>query len=423
MKRKYLMKLGIMLICGSLTASVPVFAKEQPEEKWQYTQKQQNGNTLYTFEELQLSIPEDWEGKIVTGVEKGSITFYHKDSLEAGKKDGETGCGALFTIYCSADYDFAENLPNYYLVGSGEKGIYYITVPGDLHGYQKDETILNQWKEMSEEVEEICKNVKTKNPGAPAYTVTEVNFREKDSMSGKILDVIPSDTEIWITGNLEQDWVKANFDNEDGYVSADYLELPDLSDEEEDNGNSGSSYEKEDTGDSDADAQNTSEKEEDAGDEDSSDGNGEDKTEIPFQGFNQCAVYDENGNERIIRAAEDKNWYDESGVYYGTFEDVDNAIERGSITNENGETYYFSPANIPGSNIKVIDDGYGRSIEISRGDDGLWYDAEGNCYGADGAAMVQEDQAEESGGSLDGSGEETQDDSGSNDSSSENSVE
>ena len=121
MKRKYLMKLGIMLICGSLTASVPVFAKEQPEEKWQYTQKQQNGNTLYTFEELQLSIPEDWEGKIVTGVEKGSITFYHKDSLEAGKKDGETGCGALFTIHCSADYDFAENLPNYYLVEAAKK--------------------------------------------------------------------------------------------------------------------------------------------------------------------------------------------------------------------------------------------------------------------------------------------------------------
>ena len=390
------MKLGMMLICGSLAAGVPVFAEKQPEEKWEYTQKQQNGNILYIFEELQLSIPEDWEGKFVTGIEKGSITFYHKDSLEAGKKDGETGCGALFTIHCSSDYDFAENLPNYYLAGSGEKGIYYITVPGDLHGYQKDETILSQWKEMSADVEEICKNVKTKNPGAPAYTVTEVNFRDKDSMSGKILDVIPSDTEIWITGNLEQDWVKVNFDNEDGYVSADYLELPDLSDEEGKSENSGSSYEKEDTKDSDADAQNSSEKEENADNEDSSGGDGEDKTEIPLQGFNQCVVYDENGNARTIKEAEDMNWYDEDGVYYGTFEDVDDGIERGSITNENGETYYFRVQDIPGSDTRVIDDGNGTNIEISRGDDGLWYDEEGNCYGADGAAMIQENEDTES---------------------------
>ncbi len=396
MKRKYLMKLGMMLICGSLAAGVPVFAEKQPEEKWEYTQKQQNGNILYIFEELQLSIPEDWEGKFVTGIEKGSITFYHKDSLEAGKKDGETGCGALFTIHCSSDYDFAENLPNYYLAGSGEKGIYYITVPGDLHGYQKDETILSQWKEMSADVEEICKNVKTKNPGAPAYTVTEVNFRDKDSMSGKILDVIPSDTEIWITGNLEQDWVKANFDNEDGYVSTDYLELPDLSDEEGKSENSGSSYEKEDTKDSDADAQNSSEKEENADNEDSSGGDGEDKTEIPLQGFNQCVVYDENGNARTIKEAEDMNWYDEDGVYYGTFEDVDDGIEQGSITNENGETYYFRVQDIPGSDTRVIDDGNGTNIEISRGDDGLWYDEEGNCYGADGAAMIQENEETES---------------------------
>lgn len=390
------MKLGMMLICGSLAAGVPVFAEKQPEEKWEYTQKQQNGNILYIFEELQLSIPEDWEGKFVTGIEKGSITFYHKDSLEAGKKDGETGCGALFTIHCSSDYDFAENLPNYYLAGSGEKGIYYITVPGDLHGYQKDETILSQWKEMSADVEEICKNVKTKNPGAPAYTVTEVNFRDKDSMSGKILDVIPSDTEIWITGNLEQDWVKANFDNEDGYVSTDYLELPDLSDEEGKSENSGSSYEKEDTKDSDADAQNSSEKEENADNEDSSGGDGEDKTEIPLQGFNQCVVYDENGNARTIKEAEDMNWYDEDGVYYGTFEDVDDGIEQGSITNENGETYYFRVQDIPGSDTRVIDDGNGTNIEISRGDDGLWYDEEGNCYGADGAAMIQENEETES---------------------------
>ena len=92
-----------------------------------------------------------------------------------------------------------------------------MTVPGDLHGYQKDETLLNQWTEMSDDVETICESAESDNPGAPAYTTTDVNFREKDSMSGKIIRVIPSDEEVWITGNLDKDWTKVNYKEKDGY--------------------------------------------------------------------------------------------------------------------------------------------------------------------------------------------------------------
>lgn len=149
-----------------------------------------------------------------------------------------------------------------------------MTVPGDLHGYQKDETLLNQWTEMSDDVETICESAESDNPGAPAYTTTDVNFREKDSMSGKIIRVIPSDEEVWITGNLDKDWTKVNYKEKDGYVSSDYLELPGLKEEEE----SGNAY---------TDTEKESSKE---------DGYPEEEEEIPFQGFNQCVVYDENGH-------------------------------------------------------------------------------------------------------------------------------
>lgn len=87
MKRKDFMKLGVMFVCFSLAAGVPVFAAEQqPATKWQYTQKQDG--ILCVFDELKLKLPETWNGKFVTGVESGAITFYHKDSLNAGKRLG-----------------------------------------------------------------------------------------------------------------------------------------------------------------------------------------------------------------------------------------------------------------------------------------------------------------------------------------------
>ena len=74
MKRKDFMKLGVMFVCFSLAAGVPVVAAEQqPATKWQYTQKQEQDGILCVFDELKLKLPETWNGKFVTGVESGAI--------------------------------------------------------------------------------------------------------------------------------------------------------------------------------------------------------------------------------------------------------------------------------------------------------------------------------------------------------------
>lgn len=373
MKRKNITKLGLVLACGVLLAGVPVLAKTQTEQKWEYTQKQQTGGLVYAFDELELTLPSTWDGKFVTEVQDGSITFYHKDSLEAGNKDGETGCGALFTLHCSADYDFVENLENYYLVGSGEKGIYYATVPGDLHGYQKDQAILGQWVTMSDETQEIFQNIKTKNPGAPVYTNTGVNFRDKDSLAGKVLDVIDADTRVWATGNLELKWTKVRYDDQDGYVSSDYLEFPDLTEEEDlayETGQSGNT-----------DKKNTASNSKN------------DEEEIPFQGFDQCTVFDAEGNRHTIKMAEDKLWYDENGVLFGNYDYIDSSIERRSITNEYGEKFTFT---YPSDEVETDDDeipfqGFDQCIVysaegtpylIKAAEDKNWYDEFGVCFGS-----------------------------------------
>lgn len=54
-------------------------------------------------------------------------------------------------------------------------------------------------------------------------------------------------------------------------------------------------------------------------------------------------LYDKDGNAVHIQQAEDGNYYDENGVNYGSWEDVDDAgINGDPVTNENGETYYWS---------------------------------------------------------------------------------
>lgn len=72
----------------------------------------------------------------------------------------------------------------------------------------------------------------------------------------------------------------------------------------------------------------------------------EDQNSIDFidgPGAFSSMLYDKDGNAVHIQQAEDGNYYDENGVNYGSWEDVDDAgINGDPVTNENGETYYWS---------------------------------------------------------------------------------
>lgn len=64
-------------------------------------------------------------------------------------------------------------------------------------------------------------------------------------------------------------------------------------------------------------------------------------TELPFQGESQAMVYDiDTGEGFVIKRGEDNIWRDGSGVSFG---DVEDALIAGEpVTNENGETYYWT---------------------------------------------------------------------------------
>lgn len=370
MKQKFLKGMGVILTCGSLIVSISSSAwAKVPQAAWEYADDTEKGRIIYDFEEVVLKLPKDWEGKYEIEEQGDSAAFYHKASKEAGEKDGEESCGYIFSLNWSDNYDFAKNLPNYYLVGSGKDKVYYITVPGDLHGYHKNEELLNEWKKMSDDVTEICKSAVSEYPGAPMYTTSDVNFRDGQTTNSKVLDVIPSDSEVWVTGNLDMDWTYVAYDEKKGYVKSDYLEFPSVIDQ--------AGEEKSDTGDETNSNTGT--------DKGTSSGSGN-NSEIPPQGAFQMVLYNIYTDEDVIvKRGDDGNWYDDDGVSYG---DAEALMDEGSmIINENGDTFYWqilektpSGAIRQGAFQAMLYRSNGEGVLVKYRDGG-WYDENDVLYG------------------------------------------
>lgn len=388
MKHRYLRGMGLLAAGSVLGVGMAAAAYANTGEKrWEYVADKKEDNIVCSFRELKLSLPEEWEGKYDTETEEDSIAFYHKASREAGDKDGEVGCGYLFWLNYSENMDFTEKGPGYYLVGSGENGVYYITVPHDLHGYQKDARILKEWQDMSRDIEWICKNVNADNPGAPMYTTTGVNLRNGKSTEDKVLDVISSDSLVWVTGNMESGWVQVNHDDDKGYIKRDYLEF--RKNWEADSVDSGEN----DTGSGKADNLAEPGESPSRDNKDTDENNApKDDSEIPPQGAFQAVMYGSDGSSVLIKQASDGNWYDEAGVYYGTGDNIGDAMISGdSVTNSNGETFYWTLPEVEGEDPEIPPQGAfqammynadGESVVIRPGDDGNWYDESGVYYGS-----------------------------------------
>ena len=71
-------------------------------------------------------------------------------------------------------------------------------------------------------------------------------------------------------------------------------------------------------------------------------------TSIGKEDSNQTAdkkamIYDSEGNGRLISEADDGNWYDSDGNYYGSWEDIEDAmVNENGVTDQDGNKYYWT---------------------------------------------------------------------------------
>lgn len=146
-------------ILGSVCFGTAAMA-ELPEDLWEYTTAtDENGNIIFDFKEIEVTVPADWAGRCGMSVSDDRVTFYHMASREAQKAQGWTPGGRLLTVACSEDQSFTQTEPSYSIVGDGAYGTYYIALPTDVQGYTQEETIYNDWKDVSDDVEWIKSRV------------------------------------------------------------------------------------------------------------------------------------------------------------------------------------------------------------------------------------------------------------------------
>ena len=152
--------MGMVLMTTSLTP-VTAFAAVDTQNLLTFVNDtMDDGSQIYYFEEVAVTLPADWKGKVAVQAQDTSVTFYHKASKEKWQENYGTVGGKLFSLSYSVNSDFTE-LPSYYYVGFGEESVmnYFLTFPTDVQGYMEDESISEEYQQLFSEIDYVKDHV------------------------------------------------------------------------------------------------------------------------------------------------------------------------------------------------------------------------------------------------------------------------
>jgi len=152
--------LGMMLMGTSLTPVTAFAAVDMQNLLTFVNDTMDDGSQIYYFEEVAVTLPADWKGKVAVQAQDTSVTFYHKASKEKWQENYGTVGGKLFSLSYSVNSDFTE-LPSYYYVGFGEESVmnYFLTFPTDVQGYMEDESISEEYQQLFSEIDYVKDHV------------------------------------------------------------------------------------------------------------------------------------------------------------------------------------------------------------------------------------------------------------------------
>lgn len=178
---------GMTVLSGT---AMHAFA-DVPEDIWEYVQlEDEDDNIIYDFKEVEVAVPQDWEGKYKFETSENqdgtgsSVTFYHPASREAREKElgYKNEGGVLFSVCYSENYDFLDVLPSYQIIGSGEKGVYYLMFPTDVQGYLDGGKIWAEWETLTDDYDWIEARAQMIAPGEGIVDMDKVEAQ--DALSG-----------------------------------------------------------------------------------------------------------------------------------------------------------------------------------------------------------------------------------------------
>ena len=144
------MKRLIALILALMLCALPALA-----ELWYTDDILEDGSLIYYFEDLSLTLPANWAGKVMAMEEETGTAFYHKASYVKYLEAGEEG-GLLFRICASVNTSFQE-LPHFAYLGFSEQSAmnYYLELPSDVQAWMEDESIAAEYEAMTADIDAV----------------------------------------------------------------------------------------------------------------------------------------------------------------------------------------------------------------------------------------------------------------------------
>ena len=153
MKRLIAVLLALVLIVMPVSAQTGSF--------FDYTDDiLENGDLIYYFQELSLTLPASWRGKVMAEQDESGVSFYQISSHENYLKEGIKNGGFLFELGASVNHDFSK-LPSFRYIGFCEESAmnYYLRLPTDYPAYN-EEAIRAEYDEMLGQIDYVVENAK-----------------------------------------------------------------------------------------------------------------------------------------------------------------------------------------------------------------------------------------------------------------------
>ena len=150
MKRVFLISIVLLMACN--------FALAEPMSYLDYTDDiLEDGSLLYSFPEMSLQLPADWNGKVIALREDQLTSFYHKASYEKYNAEGQKG-GLLFSLGVSVNGSFSQ-LPAFEYLGFSEESSlnYYLAFPTDAQAYH-EAALLDEYAALYAEVDYVTEH-------------------------------------------------------------------------------------------------------------------------------------------------------------------------------------------------------------------------------------------------------------------------
>ena len=153
--KKSLRKIIAAICMGTMLLSCTAYGADSSQNLMAYTDNVlSDGSLIYYFEEVAVTLPADWQGKVQIETTDNSATFYHKASHEKWQeKYGQEG-GKLFTLSCTVNHDFQE-LPDFTYIGFSDQSVmnYFMIFPTDFQAYTDDSAIAAEFQQMNTEID------------------------------------------------------------------------------------------------------------------------------------------------------------------------------------------------------------------------------------------------------------------------------